>query len=58
MNANLLAENNGTQNSSSHGHAAKAPQGENETSPAAPRWELCPEMFQGQTLGWKVVRLS
>jgi len=57
MNTHQLSEKSVTPEGVSHGHAIQESQQEQESSPAARRWELCPEVFQGQTLGWKVVRL-
>jgi len=57
METNLLPEDNVTPEGASPGHATQELRLERETAPAARRWELCPEMFQGQILGWKVVRL-
>jgi hypothetical protein len=57
MKTNQLPEDSMTHDGASHGHAAQELLPEHEPAPAARRWELRPEMFQGQTLGWKVVRL-
>ena len=57
MNANVLTENNLTEDGASPGHATPEVLRDHEPAPASRRWELCPEIYQGQTLGWKVVRL-
>ena len=57
MNTNLSPEISLNQDGASHGQTFQESSGEHEPVPAARRWELCPEIFQGQTLGWKVVRL-
>ena len=57
MKTNLLTENSVAEDGPSHGHATHELLLEREPAPATRRWDLCPEIFQGQTLGWKVVRL-
>ena len=57
MKTNLLPEKSVTPEGASHGHATPDSLREPDSSPAARRWELCPEMFQGQIVGWKVVPL-
>jgi len=57
MKTNLLPENSVAQGSISPGHVPQELLLEHEPAPAARRWELCPEIFQDQILGWKVVRL-